>query len=214
MPRFANPVVVHFHQFDAILRRLLVSSIGSCLDKCLLSLQKGSNFSAQDRQNLDFEPRVLFQPDVVARAGMRQRKHGRPILLPVLHGLRQRCFLRGLEMPIERILADHQGEFERRQKPEELGAPFDGAFRAWWQVARRAGARITKAHRQNGDLRGVVELRGIDAHPGAKTLAARIVEGDAGFMNPATWRLPGDQYSRFGVNLEYWPRSKRQISRT
>jgi len=23
MPRFANPVVVHFHQFDAILRRLL-----------------------------------------------------------------------------------------------------------------------------------------------------------------------------------------------
>src|SRR5271170_1479577 len=142
---------------------------------------------------------------------MGQRKLGRPILLPALHGLRKRCFLRGLEVPVEGILPDHKGEFDSRQQFQQPDAPFGGAFRAWWQVARLAGAGIAKAYRQNGDLRRIVEDRSINAHPGAKPLAARVVERYAGFMNPAARRLSGNQYFGIAADLEYRSRSKRQM---
>src|SRR5271155_1855169 len=142
---------------------------------------------------------------------MGQRKLGRPILLPVLHGLRKRCFLRGLEVPVEGILPDNKGEFDSRQQFQQPDAPFGSAFQARWQVARLAGAGIAKAHRQNGDLRRVVEDRSINAHPGAKPLAARVVERYAGFMNPTARRLSGNQYFSIAADLEYRPWSKRQM---
>lgn len=45
----------------------------------------------------------------------------------------------------------------------------------------------------------------------AKPLLARIVERDAGFMNPAARCLSGNRHSCFGIDLECGPGPKRQI---
>jgi hypothetical protein len=79
--------------------------------------------------------------------------------------------------------------------PPGFGTPFHGQM-----ITPIACAGIAKAHRNDGNVPDVVEHLPANTHPVSQPVAAGVVEGDAGLMNPGTRGLPGYENSRSGMH--------------
>jgi hypothetical protein len=103
------------------------------------SAQRFGNPLAQRWQDFRFEPRIPAQPQVVARAGVGQRQHGRPVPAPVAdRGGQVPRFIR--QMVGLCVLADDQRQFDLAEFGQQALPPGRRAFRPGRQVARLAGA--------------------------------------------------------------------------
>lgn len=103
----------------------------------------------------------------------------------------------------QRVLPDQEREFHVRQPLEQPRAPRGNAFRPWRQVARGAGAGKAEPHRQDGHAALVVELGSCDSHPVAQPLAARVVEGNASFVDTPARRLARNEDARVRMQLQH-----------
>lgn len=74
-----------------------------------------------------------------------------------------------------------------------------------WQAAR-----IAKTHRHDGDLRLVVKNLSRHAQPIAQTIAGRIVERQAGFVDLGARRLATDQQPRGATGAQNRARPQGQ----
>jgi len=81
------------------------------------------NAQTQRWRSLFLKPRVLAQPALVARAGVRHRQYPRPVLLPGRDCIGHTDCFAELQMPGLRVAADHQGELQTRQQCQQLAAP-------------------------------------------------------------------------------------------
>ena len=79
------------------------------------------------------------------------------------------------------------------------------------QIARLARAGEAKSHWQDRYLRRIVERLTGNPQPGAKALAACIIERNARFVNPLARRLGRNQDSRQWVHLQNRSRPKRKV---
>lgn len=152
------------------------------------------NPTAEFRDHLSFEPRVVLEPPNVSRAGVGQGNQTRQEIPPRLHGCRERPFP-GLptQVPVDRVTADGEGQFNGTELFEDPLPPGFGALGTRRQVTARAGARVAEAHRHDGDATGVVERVAVNAEPGSQAVAAGIVERDAGGVDLPARCLSGDE---------------------
>lgn len=112
------------------------------------------------------------------------------------------------------VLAHQKRQLQIRKKGDKALVPDRSTFGARWPVpAVLARTRITKSHGENRYSRIIVELRGIELHPVAKSIAARIIPRDAALMGLAPWRLADNQQPRRAGYLKNRPRSERQARR-
>lgn len=142
---------------------------------------------------------------------MGKRQNPRPIFLPVLHGFRKRILLLVAQMPGLRILANDQGQLNIRQKAQKPLAPMFGAFRPWWQITGLAGSRIAKAHGKEGNSGAVIKHAAVNAHPAAQTLAAGIIERNAGLVDTPARRLPDNENAGRLADLKNRARPQGQM---
>ena len=141
---------------------------------------------------------------------MRQWQHGGPMFAPAFDDIRQRHTARFRHVPGLRMLADHQRQFDGGHAREQFIPPRGGALGARRQIAGVTGTGITKSHRQDCNPRGVVERRPIDTQPLAQSIAARIVEWHAAFVNFPAGCLARNQDPCTGIDLHYGSRAMRQ----
>ncbi len=71
--------------------------------------------------------------------------------------------------------------------------PACGAFGSWWQVATRATAWETEAHRHKSKFCIVVKGRIVDVEPGAQASTTRVAPWNARRMHPRAGCLADDQ---------------------
>ena len=107
--------------------------------------------------------------------------------------------------------ADDQRELHAAQRGQKRLPPTRRAFGSWRQVAGAASAGVAKAHRDDGEERGVIELLRRDAQPTAQPLAAGVVEGNARLVHLAPGCLGGDEDAGRGMKLEDGARAQRQM---
>ena len=140
-------------------------------------------------QKLFLEPRIALHPEDVSGAGVRQGNEMGPGAPPVPHGLGDGLPFRLGEVVGQRVLSEKNGQLDVWQVGEKLGSPGWGALGPGREVAAfGVGSGVAEAHREQGDLRGVVEGLRSDAEPGAEALPAGVVEGNAGLVD---FFLPG-----------------------
>lgn len=89
-----------------------------------------------------------------------------------------------------RVLSDEQSQLYERQPGEQMIEPQLRAFTAWRQITVVSSARVAITHRDDRNTRLIVESLLADAHPGAQTLSARVVPGNAGGVHAQARRLP------------------------
>lgn len=127
------------------------------------------------------------------------------------------------QMIILRVAADGQDQVDLRQGGEEPVVPSPTAFAPRRQIALIRGVtRETKAHWGDQNLAAIVEGRTIDPHPGAQTLARRVVERQAARMGAdprclARHEKTGrgiDPQDRFGLLRQRGTRKRRVAAET
>ena len=174
---------------------------------------KPRHVGPQRRQQLELEPRIALQPVVVPLRRVRHRHEARTVagtidVAPLADGFGQpagdEC---RAEMPLLRILADKQDEFEIGQAMKQSLAPSFRAFAARRQVAAfRVKTRKAESHRHDRNFRRIVEYVLADTEPLAQADAGRIGVGAPRGMNPNTRRLTGDAQACGLRDLEDGPR--------
>ncbi len=142
---------------------------------------------------------------------MRERDDLRPVVLPILHGVREAALLPLTQMPGVGILADGQRQRDVGQKSQKRLAPMLGAFRPWRQVNGFSGSGITKSHAENGNFLRIVKHTAVNAHPAPQTVTAGVIEGNAGGMHPPARRLANNENAGRLGNLENRARTERQM---
>ena len=110
-----------------------------------------------------------------------------------------------------RMLTDEQRQFDQWQLGQQWLEPQLRTFRAWRQIAAVPSARIAVAHRDNRDLRRIVENICTHAHPVAYTLSTEVIPGNACSVHARAGRLSDDEDTGRRSRLPDWPRSQRQI---
>ena len=148
---------------------------------------------AQHRQRLLLEPRVVAQPALVARAGVRHGQEARPVRSPCRDGGHAVGF----------VLFQMAGLGDTADDPGELPAG--------QQVSATACAWKAQAHGQDRHAPGVVEHGRVNAHPGAQAVTTRVTERHAAVVGLAPWRLAGDEDRGTRVELKNRPRRQRLL---
>src|SRR5258706_16407511 len=156
------------------------------------------------------QPRVAWQPDVVARTRVRQGNGTGQVDAPVAHSVSDRCCVIWKMIGV-RVLTNDDGESKFLQPREQSGPPSACALGPRWQVTRAARPGIAETHGQDGDELWFVELLAGQTQPGAQPFATGVIEWDTRFVNLAAGRLPCNQDAGRRGKLEYRPWAKRQV---
>ena len=95
------------------------------------------------------------------------------------------------------VSADRQNDVDLRHEREQAVVPSRCAFAARRQVsARSVVAGKAEAHRRNANAARIVEGLPVHLQPGPQAVAGRVVERQAGLVDPKAGRLAGDQKAR------------------
>ena len=136
-------------------------------DEQVLSLarpfERASHLGAQRGQRLLLEPGVALEPGAVARRRVRQRKVARQVVAKAAHRRGQGRRAARAQMMALGVAAEQHDEADLGQEREQTALPERCALGARRQIAAAAPAGIAQALRQDGDARGVVEGRAIQA---------------------------------------------------
>jgi hypothetical protein len=109
----------------------------------------------------------------------------------MIRGVRRAWFFQSPTMSASNDTGDLWHE---REKPV---VPKFAAFAARRQIALRGiKSGKTKSHRHDGEAGFVVESLTRDIHPGAQTIAGRIVVRNTGVVDARAGRLPGEHQPR------------------
>ncbi len=174
---------------------------------------KPGNFAAQDRQQVAFEPGVLFEPGIVPPGRVRQRQHFRradfngrfEIGLPVCHGLRQRLPSSRPKVICLRILSDDEDQFDLGHFRKQLVVPEVPALLAWRQISALCiQARKAEPHRYDGKAVRIVENLLTNSHPVSEPVSGRISERLPALVDPGPGRLTANAKPCRTRNLQHW----------
>ncbi len=181
--------------------------------------QQPGDFFLKDRQKLRFEPRVLFEPCIVAPGRMGQRQHKRTVRLstflkvglPCSNGLRQRALARLTQMVSLCILPDNQDQFDLRHRCKHAIVPDFSAFRARWQIPSLGiQARETEPHRYDCQQVRVIKDIFPNPHPGSQTISGRVCKGSSALVHTGPRCLAANANPRRRRCLENRSRLMRQ----
>src|SRR5690349_12174774 len=99
------------------------------------ALYQYTNAPAQLRQELALEPGMALEPARVAPARMREREIARQVLAPGVDGLAHRAPRALMQVIVNGVRADQQGQLDVRKMLEDLSVPARRAFPARREVA-------------------------------------------------------------------------------
>src|SRR5690349_24359079 len=108
-----------------------------------------------------------------------------------------------------RIFADEQRHPKVGQVREQAIEPQRRAFASRRPAAACGFARVATTHRNDRDLRSVIERTGVHSHPVTQPLAARVVPRDARPVYAQSWSLSDDQNAGRRVRLQYRARPEQ-----
>lgn len=119
------------------------------------------------------------------------------------------------QMPVKRIGAKHQGEFDMGKMGEQAFAPCSSTLGPGRHVSLTSslpddGAGEAKPHWQYGKTPGIVEGRLIYTKPMAKPVTTGIIERSTFLMGFGTRCLTGDKDFGAACGLQYGFGPKRQ----
>ncbi len=199
----ARPLFARAHRQSAL------SNASACSSTWINSAKDFRHPHSKPRHELLFEPLIASKPAIVGRTRMRQRNDARPLSPPVTDGLGQAVAILG-HVIRRRVLPDDQCQLHLLERLQQSCAPDRSTLRPRRQVARFTFAGVAERHRHDGEQLRVVELIGRDTQPPAQSIAACIVERDAGLVNLAAGCLGGDQNACGRMRLQYRAGTERQ----
>ena len=118
------------------------------------------------------------------------------------HSVRERLAFGLRQISCLSIATDKQGKPPPFQHGENTPVPQRGAFPTRRQVAILRAPRIAEAHRNQRDLRRIIELIGRQPRPLAQPVAAVVLPGDTAFVHTSAWRLADDDKARSAAELD------------
>lgn len=142
---------------------------------------------------------------------MRQGQVLRPILLPIADGLGQICAVAIADMPIQRICAEQDRQFDLRHRVQQGPSPMAGTFRSRRGISATSSAGETKAHRHDRYFGRIIKDIFADTQPCTQPFTAGVIKWPAFGMGNAAGRLPDNQDFCVSGCLNDWLGTKRQI---
>lgn len=139
---------------------------------------------------------------------MRKREKLGSVVFPRLYRLRHASEIH--EITLLRIGSDDQSESNEIELGLEFVVPRFSALRLRREITIFSLSRVTEAHGHMSDFFGVIKIFIVHAQPLSQGDTARIVPGDATFMNVSTRRLAYDQNTTFAIGLNHRSRAVRE----
>lgn len=179
--------------------------------RVLKKLKCGRNNGFQFWDKIPFKPFILFKPNIISWRWMGQRHKLRQVFIIITNGFGKRSFHFILQIIFLSILPDQKGELNFFDGIEQRFVPKRSAFRPGREVTGFSLSGITKSHRDNCQVPGIIKDFIRNSHPFSEPSATGIVPWNSGFMNSCSGSLTN--YSNFTGRRcgNYWTRTKREI---
>lgn len=167
----------------------------------------------QRQDSFLLKPRVLRQPQVVARRRVRQRNTRRQQPNPVPHRIRQRR-VPVRQIPLERIPPRVHRQLHTHESREQPIVPQRRTLAPGPQITRPPRPGKAEPHGHQRHPRRVIKLVVRDSQPISQSQPAAIVPRDPARVRRRSGRLPDDQHPRRGRPLDQRAAPPGQLGRT